>query len=550
MSKTHVPLSIIRDNEHQPRLGVGDLDSLADSILEHGLRQLPEARLLVDGDQPSYSPYTTLHEGEYFVKEDSAAIVELASGHRRTEAIRLLNEDDTVTDAALRAVGLVPGYVPVDLQRLSDEELLDLLTIENAQREDLSPVEEARLIESWMEVGRDAVEIAEYFGKSPSWVSNRKRLTTLPMYVQEHVHEAQISVRQAMALAFAESVWREAQEVFEHPTKINSDLKPGTMVSLAVDDAITSDDIRDRARELADFVERVEVTQKESQTDHSENSSPETDDPDRDREESSSSNVEAEPGARASSDFSAGTGGQEPDGDASREDAGGAEARPDEGERQEQEGAMASVGGDGAPSEDETAYTYLLKIGSRLAFGHTTRIQDRINTYKVHAGDDTEVLDTTEFASKADALDAERKLVFATQWLGLCTNGGKETMENIEFAREVYRRIVGVRQIDGPVSSTKALQNNVVGHVDRDDVDALLSAGEEMWDQDTAEGASVASLYVAWRVADRRREHWRCDLLVKQVREKMGSVTEDDFPDDVWQAAQAEIERRTNAEVA
>jgi len=263
MSKTHAPLSQIDDNPHQPRMSVGDVDALADTILEYGLRQLPEARLVIeetpnDGPVKNLTPHTKRDDGAWQVKPDDRLRVQIASGHRRVEAVRQLNLDDTVTDQDLRDAGLRPGSVPVDLQHLTDAQMLDLLTIENAQREELSPIEQARLIGAAMEEGRDATEIAERFGKSPSWVSNRKRLTTLPMYVQEHVHEGEISVRQGMALAFAESVWEEAKEVFENPQGINHDLQPGTMAQQAKEDGLPSGHIRDRARELADLVERVE----------------------------------------------------------------------------------------------------------------------------------------------------------------------------------------------------------------------------------------------------------------------------------------------------
>jgi ParB family chromosome partitioning protein len=264
MSKTHVPLDQVRDNPHQPRVEIGDIEGLAETILQHGLRQLPEARLVVDGDQPSYSAYTYAKDGEWYLEEDEMALAELASGHRRVEAIRQLNLDDTVTDGDLRDVGLTPGYVPVDLQRLSGEEVLDLLTIENAQRESLSPIEEARLIGEMVDAGRDAAQIAERFGKSPSWVSNRKRLTTLPVYVQEHVHDEKISVRQAQPLATAFAVEEEHPDLVQ---QVNVGLKPGTMAGKAMRGHLTSDDIRDRTDELIDVVERMEDSRSSSPQD-------------------------------------------------------------------------------------------------------------------------------------------------------------------------------------------------------------------------------------------------------------------------------------------
>jgi len=211
-----------------------------------------------------------------------------------------------------------------------------------------------------------------------------------------------------------------------------------------------------------------------------------------------------------------------------------------------------SLGKSGKPNDlKKSAHTYLIRTGRRLSFGHTIRIQDRINTYKVHAGDDIEVLDTTEFPSKPDAIDAERKLKYAAQWLGLVTAGGKETMEDTEFAKEVYRRVVEIRQLDGAVSSVEALNDNPIGPVDPDTVDRLLSAdGIDMWDESVADEASIPSLLVAHRVAGARQETWRTRLIAEAVQEREGTVTEEDIPDETMAEVDAEVERRLETATA
>jgi ParB-like chromosome segregation protein Spo0J len=199
MSKTQVPLDQINDNPNQVRIDTGNVDSLAEKILEHGLRQLPEARILDDGEHVtgSFPAYCESVKGSWFLRKGEA---QLATGHRRVHAIRLLNADDTPTEQDLFDAGLRPGHVPVDLQRITDEEMLDLLTIENAAREDLSPVEQARLIQQHEDTGRTQSEIAEVFGRSQSWVSHRSGLLDLPDYVRAHIHEGDLAVRQARAL--------------------------------------------------------------------------------------------------------------------------------------------------------------------------------------------------------------------------------------------------------------------------------------------------------------------------------------------------------------
>jgi len=253
MSKTHVPLDQIEDSPHQVRIDTGDLKGLAQSILANGLRQLPEGRLMVDGEPPgSYTPYTHHEDGKWWL-DDGAA--QLASGHRRAAAIQLLNDDETVTDAQLEGAGLVPGHVQVDLQRLSDKEMLDLGTIENVDREGLSPIEEARQIQEHVDFGRSGQEIAERFGKSPSWVSNRKRLTELPQRVQTAIHEGGLTVREGQALIKAFGLPDEHPGAYAKVTR--QEIKPGAIFEAAVEGEIDSDGIRERAGELEQVIERI-----------------------------------------------------------------------------------------------------------------------------------------------------------------------------------------------------------------------------------------------------------------------------------------------------
>ena len=84
-----------------------------------------------------------------------------------------------------------------------------------------------------------------------------------------------------------------------------------------------------------------------------------------------------------------------------------------------------------------------------------------------------------------------------------------------------------------------------IGTIDRSDVDRLLSAdGTEMWDDQAAGEASIASLLVAHRVAGERQETWRTQLIAEAVEERVGRVDRDDVPEDVLEEVQAEVERR------
>ena len=505
MSKTHVPLDQLRDNPHQPRLDIGDIEGLAETILQHGLRQLPEARLVVDGEHwtGSYSSRTKRVDGEWRLR-DRESEVQLASGHRRVAAIQLLNDDETVTKAELANAGLVPGHAPVDLQRLSDSEMLDLLTIENAQREELSPIEEARLIQELAEDSRANEEIGMHFGNSASWVSNRKRLTELPTYVQEHVHEGDLSVRQAQALTAAFAVEDEHPDLVQ---RINVDLRPGNMVSKAVEGHATSDDIRDWTRELADVVERVEES-KEGDTKDSDTTT-ETDEREAPEQPGSQeSNGRSEDDAVEESGAPTGQRGDDRRQTGPGPDAEGDETGLDETKRAESAGEASKVSGDGAPSTDSST-------------GHPAHL--------------TMVIDAIE-----------RK---GWRWK-------LQSLETDHYQGTVQK--VGTSHLSEGVTPAQALQAayemagdvpaDDIGTVDRSDVDRLLSAdGEDMWNDQAAEKASIASLLVAHRVAGRRQETWRTRLIAEVVQDRVGQVTGEDVPDDVMDEVRSEVGRRLQA---
>jgi ParB family chromosome partitioning protein len=101
---------------------------------------------------------------------------------------------------AAREAGL--KEIPAILRDYSDEKSLELALIENVQREDLNPIEEARAYRLIIE--REMVtqeELGKRIGKSRSYIANMMRLLDLPDKVQQHVSRGTISVGQAKAIA-------------------------------------------------------------------------------------------------------------------------------------------------------------------------------------------------------------------------------------------------------------------------------------------------------------------------------------------------------------
>lgn len=517
MSKAYVDLDRITDNPHQARLSIGDVEGLAETILKHGLRQLPEGRLLRDGHvvTGSLTTHTCREDGHWFLEDvpgSADTSVQLAAGHRRVEAVRLLNADDTVTDAELRDAGLVPGYVPVDLQRLSDEEMLDLLTVENAQREELSPIEQARLIGELAEAGRSGEEIAGRFGKSASWVSNRKRMLDLPEKVQVAVHEGQISARQGQALAKAYQLQGEKPDLVDDAV---FELQPSTLAEDARQGA-SSERIREKVQTLEDTIESMESMRSDDDDDfspdvgttHPDAVGPEypskktdqTDDPDRDREEAEISDVEVS-GARETEDFSSGEVEAGDEDRSSQTDEDKTESAPTPGEAPE-------VSGDGAPNSD---------LSVTDTGGEPGELGRAIADVEQHGCD----------------------------WeLGTTGRGYYAYVQSGGTVYECTSAQTPAGALQSALSS--ALDETPdVGQVVPGQVDTLLSAdGENMWDEDVASAATIASLLVAHRVAGPRQETWRTRKIADVVQRRVGTVTEEDVPEGVLADVEAEVERR------
>ena len=156
-------ISEIEPNRSQPRKEFDEsaLADLADSIREHGVIQ----PLLV----------RPLPTGGY----------QLVAGERRWRASRM--------------AGL--GEVPVVIRELSDHEAMELALIENLQREDLNPMEEALGYRSLMEEYQmTQEEVAKAIGKSRPAIANSLRLLALPQQVVDLIREGKLSAGHGRAL--------------------------------------------------------------------------------------------------------------------------------------------------------------------------------------------------------------------------------------------------------------------------------------------------------------------------------------------------------------
>ncbi len=162
-----VAIDRIVPNPHQPRSSIGeaDLEALTQSVRDHGVIQpLLVSEQRTDGGVTSY---------------------QLIAGERRLRAAR--------------AAGL--DRVPVTIRQTTPQDLLELALIENLQRLDLNPLEEAtayqRLVESF---GLTQREVAERVGRSRTAVANTMRLLDLSEQLRGSLAAGEISEGHARAL--------------------------------------------------------------------------------------------------------------------------------------------------------------------------------------------------------------------------------------------------------------------------------------------------------------------------------------------------------------
>ncbi|QAY64990.1 ParB/RepB/Spo0J family partition protein (plasmid) [Xylanimonas allomyrinae] len=157
------PVEHLHPHPKNPRRDVGDVTELADSIREHGIRQ-PLLAVPDPGDPDRYR---------------------LVIGHRRL--------------AGAREAGLTEVPVLVD-PTLTETDQVELMLVENVQRADLTPVEEADGYQGLLDLGLTVEQAATKTGRSVTTVRSRMKLVALPEEAREKVHSGQATLDQASRL--------------------------------------------------------------------------------------------------------------------------------------------------------------------------------------------------------------------------------------------------------------------------------------------------------------------------------------------------------------
>lgn len=161
-SETKLPIEDIVPNPNQPRIHFNEteLRELSESIQEHGVLQ----------------PLLVRKHGNGY---------EIIAGERRYQASKLAGLEE----------------LPVIIKEVNDEEMLALALIENLQRSDLNPVEEAKGYRQLIDAsGMTQEALSKAVSKSRSAITNSLRLLDLPEIVQQMIFEGKLTAGHARAI--------------------------------------------------------------------------------------------------------------------------------------------------------------------------------------------------------------------------------------------------------------------------------------------------------------------------------------------------------------
>ncbi len=180
-----VPLIQIGANPDQPRktFAENELNELAASIREKGVLQPILLRAVKD------MPY------QY----------EIVAGERRYRASKI--------------AGLVE--IPALVKTITDENAMEIALIENVQRENLNPIEEAAAYKNLMaQCGYELSDVSRLIGKSESYIRNSIRLSALPDVVKAMVESGAISASHARTIAVAQDPIALANEIISQKLSV------------------------------------------------------------------------------------------------------------------------------------------------------------------------------------------------------------------------------------------------------------------------------------------------------------------------------------------
>lgn len=168
MQVTDMPIDQLVENPDNPRKQIGDVTDLAASIREQGIKQ----------------PLTVTPTGNMDI--DGRETYRIVIGHRRY--------------TAAKKAGITT--VPVIIEQMTRRQEREVMLVENCQRSDLTPLEEADAYQGILDLGASVEDAARKTGRSMQFVRDRVKIARIPASVRTHdEHFSQSSVSRLLAIA-------------------------------------------------------------------------------------------------------------------------------------------------------------------------------------------------------------------------------------------------------------------------------------------------------------------------------------------------------------
>ncbi len=215
----YVDISLLMPNSYQPRKAYNEesLKELAASIKEYGI----------------LNPILVIQKGNSY---------EIISGERRMRAAKM--------------AGLTK--VPVLVKNFEESKLKELALIENIQRENMSPIEEAQAYKdviSAKEISEQ--QLGEMVGKTPTTISNKLKLLALPQNIQDALMKRRISERHAKSLL---SITDEAKQKELLERVINERLSVKELDEIINEKTVTEEEIKSA---ISDIMKSLNISDEE-----------------------------------------------------------------------------------------------------------------------------------------------------------------------------------------------------------------------------------------------------------------------------------------------
>ena len=255
-------------NDLQNEIGVAPDISILTGTERVVVRQIPLAQIGVNPDQPRKT-FTTadLEDLAASIREKGvltpimlrtvrgrAYMYEIVAGERRYRASKM--------------AGL--AEIPAIIKNLADDNAMEIALIENVQRENLNPIEEAAAYVNLMNKCKYTMEdVSRLIGKSESYIRNLIRLNALPASVKKMVEQGELSASHARTIAVAENPEELAREIVKNKLSVSDTekrVKRATRAAHArayTNKTMSEADIADMTKKIGRaLMSRVKITER------------------------------------------------------------------------------------------------------------------------------------------------------------------------------------------------------------------------------------------------------------------------------------------------